>query len=61
MKNYDIPRLGKIVTLISKIQEIFCQMDEKEYKRMRDYISSRFDTSFPYSNPMDRGEEINTK
>lgn len=52
MENYpDIDRLQKVTELVNQINEIFYNMDEKEYKRMRDYIVSRFDFTFPYNNP----------
>ena len=50
-KQYDVKRLGRIVTQMTKIYALFEHMDEKEYRRMRDYISNRFSASFPYNNP----------
>ncbi len=50
-KQYDIKRLAKIITDLEKCFVLLPHMDEKEYRRMRDYISSRFDVSFPYNNP----------
>ena len=52
MKNQqDIKRLGKVVGLCEKIVGLAYHMDEKEYKRMREYISSRFSISLAYENP----------
>lgn len=54
---YDVKRLGKVITNLKNCFEIFYHMDEREYRRMRDYISNRFDTSFPYNNPATKGKK----
>lgn len=48
---YDIKRLGRIITLTNKILEIVYNMDEREYKRFRAYIDSRTGISFPLDRP----------
>lgn len=50
-KHHDIVRLGKIITHLKACEDLFYQMDEKEYRRMRDYICNRFGTNFPFDNP----------
>lgn len=48
---YDIKRLGRIVTLTNKMLAIVYHMDEREYKRFRDYLDSRTGISFPFTQP----------
>lgn len=59
-QQYDIKRLGRIVTLTNKMLEIVYHMDEKEYKRFRDYLYSRTGISFPFSCPF-QNQLINQK
>ena len=46
---YDIKRLGRIITLTNKMLEIVYHMDDKEYERFRSYLYSRTDISFPHT------------
>lgn len=47
----DIDRLGKVISNLEACLHLFYHMDEEEYKRMKEYITSRFDVRFPYENP----------
>lgn len=49
MKNdqYDIKRLGRIITLLSQMDEIIYNMDEKEYDRFQNYVYKRESILFP--------------
>jgi len=50
MKEYqnDIKRLGRVITLLKKIEDIIYHMDKNEYDRFRTYIDSRESISFPF-------------
>ena len=48
---YDIKRLGRVVTLTNKMLEIVYHMNEREYSRFRSYLDSRTGISFPYTQP----------
>ena len=50
-KQYDIKRLGRIVTLTNRMLEIVYHMDEEEYSRFRSYLNDRTGISFPFTQP----------
>ena len=50
-KQYDVKRLGRVVTKTTQMFDIFYHMDSSEYKRMRDYIYGRFGFFLPHDNP----------
>lgn len=52
INQHDIQRLANIITLIKKIEDIFQDMEEDEFDRMKMYVHSRFGVIFPnYSIP----------
>lgn len=50
-KQYDIKRLGRIITLTNQILAIVYHMDDREYKRFRSYLDSRTGILFPQIKP----------
>lgn len=58
-KQYDIKRLGRIITLTNKMLEIVYHMDEREYKRFRSYLDNRTGISFPFDRPKQTSKQSN--
>jgi len=52
MRHPDIDRLEKVAKLYERMKKIFYHMDEKEYKRMKDYIYARHGILLPSSLPV---------
>lgn len=52
-KDKELERLQELIVLVEKIESIVVDLqDEEEYKRMREYLNSRFEVvDFPYSSP----------
>ncbi len=50
-KYVDLARLEKTIDLVLQIMQVLYEMDDKEYRRIRDFIDSKVDFSLPYSNP----------